>query len=137
MEGERDIAIGIDLGTTFSCVGIWDNNTVKIIPNQGSNTTPSYVAFNEEERLIGIAAKNQAGSNPKNTIYDAKRLIGRKYNDKEVMEMMKDWPFKIQPDPNEKPLICVTYKNEMKKFYAEEISAMVLSRLKEIAEEYL
>jgi L1 cell adhesion molecule like protein len=82
-------------------------------------------------------AKNQAGGNPKNTIYDAKRLIGRKYTDTEVIDDMKEWPFKVIADPNEKPMICVAYKNEMKKFYAEEISAMLLKKLKEVAEEYL
>ena len=111
-------AIGIDLGTTFSCVGAWVNDKVEIIPNdQGLNTTPSYVAFTDEERLIGDSAKNQAAKNTKNTVYGVKRLIGRKFNDQNVQNDMKDWPFKVVcSDKDEKPLIEVSYKNETKQY---------------------
>jgi len=127
------VAIGIDLGTTYSCVGIWKNDRVEIISNdQGNRTTPSYVAFNENERLIGNAAKNQASMNPTNTIYDAKRLIGRKYNDRVVQEDMKTWPYKVV-DSDGKPKFEVDYMGEQKQFYPEEISAMVLEKMKEIA----
>jgi L1 cell adhesion molecule like protein len=131
-------AIGIDLGTTYSCVGVWINDKVEIIPNdQGNNTTPSYVAFTEEERLIGDAAKNQVARNPKNTVFDAKRLIGRKFSEKQVQEDMKHWPFKVEQGAGDKPVIVVDYKGESKKFHAEEISSMVLVKMKEIAEAYL
>ena len=131
-------AIGIDLGTTYSCVGIWQNNTVEIITNeQGNRTTPSYVSFNETERLIGDAAKSQASMNPENTIFDAKRLIGRKFDDPTVQLDSKHWPFKITSDNNNKPLINVKIESKLKQFTPEEISAMVLSKMKEIAENYL
>jgi len=130
--------IGIDLGTTYSCVGVWRNEKVEIIANdQGLNTTPSYVAFTEDERLIGDAAKSQVARNPQNTVFDAKRLIGRKFSDKTVQDDMKLWPFKIESGVAEKPMICVMHKGEMKKFQAEEISSMVLTKMKEIAEAYL
>jgi len=133
-----DFAIGIDLGTTYSCVGVWQNGKVEIIANeQGNRTTPSYVAFTDTERLIGDGAKNQASANPKNTVYDAKRLIGRKYNDKTVQDDIKLWPFTVKPDTNDIPIIEVSYQNEKKTFHAEEISAMVLTKMKEIAETYL
>ena len=131
-------SIGIDLGTTYSCVGVWLNDKVEIIANdQGLNTTPSYVAFTEEERLIGDAAKNQTARNPVNTVFDAKRLIGRKFSDKTVQDDIKLWPFKVEQGPNEKPMIVVKFKGEIKKFQAEEISSMVLLKMKEIAEAYL
>lgn len=130
--------IGIDLGTTYSCVGVWKNQRVEIISNsQGNRTTPSYVAFNDSERLIGDAAKNQASLNPINTVYDAKRLIGRKFSDPIVQADIKLWPFKVVDDGTDRPQIIVTYAGEDKKFYAEEISAMVLSHMKDIAESYL
>jgi len=130
--------IGIDLGTTYSCVGVWINDKVEIIANdQGLNTTPSYVAFTEEERLIGDAAKNQVARNPQNTVFDAKRLIGRKFQDKTVQEDIKLWPFKVISGPADKPLIQVQYKGETKNFQAEEISSMVLTKMKDIAEAYL
>lgn len=138
MSANQGPAIGIDLGTTYSCVGIWENNQVTIIANdQGNRTTPSYVAFNEHERLIGDAAKNQVASNPSNTVFDAKRLIGRKYNDPVVQQDIKHWPFKVEEGPNGKPMIIVKFKGEIKKFHPEEISAMVLTKMKETAEAYL
>jgi len=131
-------AIGIDLGTTYSCVGVMKNNQVEIIANdQGNRTMPSYVAFTESERLIGEAAKNQAAMNPKNTIFDAKRLIGRNFSDKIVQDDMKLWPFKVIQGPNDKPIIEVSYMNQSKRFAPEEISSMVLTKMKETAETYL
>merc|ERR1711968_402769 len=133
-----EIAVGIDLGTTYSCVGAWKNNQVEIIANdQGTRTTPSYVAFTDSERLIGNAAKNQVSMNPANTIFDAKRLIGRKYSDPDVQADMKHWPFKVKSGTNGKPMISVTYKGEAKEFGAEEISAMVLTKMKKVAESFL
>jgi L1 cell adhesion molecule like protein len=131
-------AVGIDLGTTYSCVGVWKNDAVEIIANdQGNRTTPSYVAFTDTERLIGDAAKNQVARNPSNTVFDAKRLIGRKFSDKVVQDDMKLWPFKLESGVGEKPLICVHYMGEDKKFHAEEISSMVLNKMKETAEAFL
>ncbi|KAG5227817.1 heat shock protein [Salix suchowensis] len=131
-------AIGIDLGTTYSCVGVWQNDRVEIIANdQGNRTTPSYVAFTDTERLIGDAAKNQVAMNPQNTVFDAKRLIGRRFSDPSVQSDMKHWPFKVVPGPADKPVIVVQYKGEEKRFSAEEISSMVLTKMKEIAEAYL
>jgi heat shock protein 1/8 len=133
-------AIGLDVGTTMSCVGIWQNDRVEIISNeQGNRITPSYVAFSstDSERLIGDAAKNQMMLDPCNTVFDAKRLIGRKYSEKTVQDDMKHWPFKVIQGSNDKPLIQVTWKNEVKTFSAEEISAMVITKLKQIAEDYL
>lgn len=131
-------AIGIDLGTTYSCVGVWQNERVEIIANdQGNRTTPSYVAFTDAERLIGDAAKNQTAKNPANTIFDAKRLIGRKFSDPVVQKDLKHWPFKVESGAQEKPVICVKYKGETKKFHPEEISSMVLTKMRETAESYL
>ncbi|KAG8495954.1 hypothetical protein CXB51_007571 [Gossypium anomalum] len=131
-------AIGIDLGTTYSCVGVWQNDRVEIIANdQGNRTTPSYVAFTDTERLIGDAAKNQVAMNPSNTVFDAKRLIGRRFSDPSVQSDMKHWPFKVIAGPGDKPMIVVTYKGEEKQFAAEEISSMVLIKMKEVAEAYL
>lgn len=130
--------MGIDLGTTYSCVGVWQNNRVEIIANdQGNRTTPSYVAFSGSERLIGDAAKNQCALNPTNTVFDAKRLIGRKINDSSVQNDMKHWPFTVTGDNNDKPLINVEYNGEKKTFKPEEISAMVLQKMKQIADSYL
>ena len=130
--------IGIDLGTTYSCVGVWKDNNVDIIANdQGSRTTPSYVAFTENERLIGPAAKNQAAKNPENTVFDAKRLIGRKFNDSTVQSDLKHLSYNVISSKDNKPLIKVMYKNEEKEFQPEEISSMVLTKMKEIAEAYL
>nr|XP_016508281.1 PREDICTED: heat shock 70 kDa protein-like [Nicotiana tabacum] len=131
-------AIGIDLGTTYSCVGVWLNDRVEIIPNdQGNRTTPSYVAFTDTERLIGDAAKNQVAMNPHNTVFDAKRLIGRRFTDPSVQSDMKLWPFKVISGAGEKPMIEVSYKGEKKQFSAEEISSMVLNKMKETAENFL
>lgn len=131
-------AIGIDLGTTYSCVGVWVNDRVEIIANdQGNRTTPSYVSFTETERLIGDASKNQAARNPINTVFDAKRLIGRKFNDPVVQKDIKLWPFKVEGGPDGKPLITVKFKGETKKFHPEEISSMVLIKMKETAESFL
>ena len=131
-------AIGIDLGTTYSCVGVWMNDKVEIIANdQGNRTTPSYVAFTETERLIGDAAKNQVARNPVNTVFDAKRLIRRKYNDSIVQKDCKLWPFKVECGHEDKPMIVVKFKGENKKFHPEEISSMVLVKMKEIAESFL
>ncbi|KAG1495626.1 hypothetical protein G6F47_008964 [Rhizopus delemar] len=130
-------SVGIDLGTTYSCVGVWQNDRVEIIANdQGNRTTPSYVGFTDSERLIGDAAKNQVAMNPYNTVFDAKRLIGRRFNDAEVQADMKHWPFKVI-DKESKPVIQVEYKGEAKTFTPEEISAMILGKMKETAEAYL
>jgi len=130
-------SIGIDLGTTYSCVGVWQNDRVEIIPNdQGNRTTPSFVAFTDSERLIGDAAKNQAAMNPTNTVFDAKRLIGRRFTDSEVQSDMKHWPFKVI-EKSGKPYIQVQFKGETKDFTAEEISSMVLTKMKDTAEAYL
>jgi len=131
-------SVGIDLGTTYSCVGVWQNDRVEIIANdQGNRTTPSYVAFNETERLIGDAAKSQAAMNASNTVFDAKRLIGRKFTDPGVQSDLKHWPFKVVSGTGGTPIIEVEYKGEKKQFKAEEISSMVLGKMKEIAEAYL
>ena len=131
-------SVGIDLGTTYSCVGVWQNDRVEIIANdQGNRTTPSYVAFTETERLIGDAAKSQAAMNASNTVFDAKRLIGRKFSDAGVQTDMKHWPFTVKPGTGGTPIIEVEYKGETKQFKAEEISSMVLVKMKEIAEAYL
>jgi len=131
-------SVGIDLGTTYSCVGVWQNDRVEIIANdQGNRTTPSYVAFTETERLIGDAAKSQAAMNAVNTVFDAKRLIGRTFTDAGVQADMKHWPFKVVSGPGGTPIIEVEYKGETKQFKAEEISSMVLTKMKEIAEAYL
>ena len=132
------VAVGIDLGTTYSCVGCWKNNTVEIIANDmGNRTTPSYVAFTDSERLIGNAAKNQVSMNPKNTIFDAKRLIGRKFSETSVQSDMKHWPFEVISGPSEKPLFRVESKGQTKTFSSEEISSMILGKMKLIAENYL
>ncbi|KAJ3129650.1 ATPase with role in protein import into the ER [Nowakowskiella sp. JEL0407] len=136
-DGIKGPVIGIDLGTTYSCVGVYRNGKVEIIANdQGHRITPSYVAFTDEERLVGDAAKNQAPMNPYNTIFDAKRLIGRRFKEKDVQADMKHFPFKVI-DKDSKPLIQVKVKGEDKVFTPEEISAFVLQKMKEIAESFL
>ena len=133
----KKTTIGIDLGTTYSCVGVFQHGKVEIIANdQGNRTTPSYVAFTDTERLIGDGAKNQVAMNPCNTIFDAKRLIGRDFSDPTVQADMKHWPFKVD-NYRGKPKLHVEYKSEEKSFTPEEISAMVLTKMKETAESYL
>jgi heat shock protein 1/8 len=139
MSKEDTVGIGIDLGTTTSCVAVWIGDRVEVIPDYqtGSRIIPSYVTFTDEEKLVGDASKNVSTMYPKSTLYDIKRLIGRKYDDEYVQKDKKLWTFDVQGDENNKPVIEVEYKNEKKKLYPEEISAMVLARLKETAEAYL
>ena len=137
MSQNKNVAIGIDLGTTYSCVGIYQNGKVEIISNdQGDRTTPSFVSFTDTERLIGVAAKNALTSNPNNTVYDAKRMIGRNFDDEKLQEDMKHFSFNVI-NKNNKPKISVSFKNELKEFTPEEISAMVLTKMKQTAEDYL
>jgi len=137
MAAAKKTAVGIDLGTTYSCVGVFQHGKVEIIANdQGNRTTPSYVAFTDTERLIGDPAKNQVAINPQNTIFDAKRLIGRKFEDSTVQADMKHWPFEVT-NSGGLPKLKVEYKNEEKTFTPEEISSMVLTKMKETAEAYL
>ena len=131
------VAIGIDLGTTYSCVGWWKDNRCEIIANdQGNRTTPSYVAFTESERLIGDGAKNQASMNPANTIYEAKRLIGRSFDDPTIQQDQKTLSYEIV-EKDKKPYIKASYKNKDKVFSPEEISAMILGQMKSVAESYI
>ncbi|KAF4006952.1 Hsp70 family protein [Saccharomyces cerevisiae] len=132
-EGVFQGAIGIDLGTTYSCVATYESSVEIIANEQGNRVTPSFVAFTPEERLIGDAAKNQAALNPRNTVFDAKRLIGRRFDDESVQKDMKTWPFKVI-DVDGNPVIEVQYLEETKTFSPQEISAMVLTKMKEIAE---
>jgi L1 cell adhesion molecule like protein len=139
MTNNEDIAAGFDIGTTTSCAAIWINDRVEIIPDTqtGSRIIPSYVSFSEDEKLVGESAKNQSTMNPKNTVYETKRLIGRKFSDQVVQDDLKLWSFLVDGDKNDKPLIQVKYKNENKSFHPEEISAMVIQRLKETTESFL
>lgn len=132
-------AVGIDLGTTYSCVGIYKNEAVEIIPNDiGERTTPSYVSFSKVERLVGQAAKNQSARNPTNTVFDAKRLIGRKFDDPVVQADIKLWPFTVVKEASgDRPVIEVKFKEKKRQFFAEEISSMVLGKMKETATNYL
>ncbi|KAL3672216.1 70-kilodalton heat shock protein [Phytophthora oleae] len=131
-------SVGIDLGTTYSCVGVWQNDRVEIIANdQGNRTTPSYVAFTDTERLIGDAAMNQVAMNAHNTVFDVKRLIGRKFTDPEVQSDIKHWPFKLVRSPENKPLVMVQFKGEKRTFQPEEISSMVLVKMREVAEAFI
>mmetsp|Transcript_54693 Transcript_54693/g.127944 ORF Transcript_54693/g.127944 Transcript_54693/m.127944 type:complete len:664 (-) Transcript_54693:39-2030(-) len=139
-DAKKVYSIGIDLGTTYSCVGIYKDGEVQIIANdQGNRTTPSYVAWTEDERLMGDAAKNQVSSNPTNTVFDAKRLIGRKFADPIVQADIKLWPFTVVSDgsADDKPIIEVWYQNVKKRFHPEEVSSMVLTKMKQTAEAYL
>ena len=139
MGKEDEVAIGIDLGTTTSCVGVWINDRVEIIPDlqTGSRIIPSYVTFTDDEKLVGDSAKSSSTMFPKSTLYDIKRLIGKKYDDSTVQEDIKLWSFDVKGDSNNKPIINIDYKGEKKDFHPEEVSAMVLQRLKETAEAYL
>jgi L1 cell adhesion molecule like protein len=139
MSKEDNIGIGIDLGTTTSCVAVWIGDRVEVIPDHqtGSRIIPSYVSFTNEEKLVGDAAKNISTMYPKSTLYDIKRLIGRKYDDSYVQADKKLWSFDISADTNNKPVINVDFKGEQKTFCPEEVSAMVLTRLKETAEAFL
>jgi len=140
MAKSSDICIGIDLGTTYSCVGYWNdaNNRVEIIPNDmGNMTTPSVVSFSSEELLVGDAAKSQASSNPQNTIYEVKRLMGRKFSDKLVQDDLKQYLYTVVRSDDDRPMIEVEYKGETKRFYPEQISAYILGYMKRIAEQYL
>jgi len=131
-------AIGIDLGTTYSCVGFYKNGTVEIISNEhGNRTIPSYVSFTDESRYVGEDAKNMSSQNPLNTIYDAKRLIGRKFSESIVQSDCKQFPFKVKSGLNDSPQIEVEYLGELKEFYPEQISAMILEKIKLQAEAYL
>ncbi|ESW11213.1 hypothetical protein PHAVU_008G011400 [Phaseolus vulgaris] len=139
-EQKKEWAVGIDLGTTYSCVAVWleEQCRVEIIHNdQGNRTTPSCVAFKENQRLIGDAAKDQAARNPTNTVFDVKRLIGRRYSDPIIQDDLKLWPFKVIADSDDKPMIAVSYKGQEKHISAEEISSMILTKMREIAEAYL
>ena len=130
--------IGIDLGTTYSCVGVFKNDRVEIIANSsGNRTTPSIVAFTDKERLVGESAKNQIATNPRNTIFDAKRLIGRRFSEDVVQNDMKLWPFKVVQKEGDKPYFEVQYRGETKQFAPEEISAMVLEEMKQTAEAFM
>ncbi|GJV72117.1 putative heat shock protein 70 family protein [Tanacetum coccineum] len=136
----KEIAIGIDLGTTYSCVAVWfdQHNRVEIIPNeQGNNVTPSCVACNETELLVGESAKNQITRNPTNTVFDVKRLIGSRFSDSRLHENIQSWPFKVIEGSGDKPLIVLEHNGENKEFSAEEISSMILKSLKEAAEAYI
>ncbi|XP_022008723.1 heat shock cognate 70 kDa protein-like [Helianthus annuus] len=139
MEGRvnQSWAIGIDLGTMYSCIGVWKHDRVEIPNEQGNRTTPSSVAFVDDQRLIGDGAKNQETTNPANTIFDAKRLIGRRFSDSKVQGDIKLWPSKVIEGPDDTPQIAVSYKGREKEFSAEEISSMILGKMKETAEAYV
>jgi len=131
-------SIGIDLGTTFSCIGVWQNGKVEIIPNEmGERITPSYVSFLGYDKYIGEGGKSLVVKNPENTIFDSKRLIGRNFSDPIVQKDMKSWPFKIKEDHKNRPKIVVNYQDRIQEFFPEQISAMILSKLKTYASEFL
>ena len=135
---KKTASCGIDLGTTHCCIATWNKNRIEIISNNtGDRKTPSYVSFSDTERLVGRAALNQASRNAENTIFDAKRLIGRKFDDPIVEADMKLWPFKVVQESQARPAIQVTYKGKKKTLFAEEISSMVLLHMREIAEQYM
>jgi L1 cell adhesion molecule like protein len=136
MKSGASPAVGLDLGTTYSCVSVWRNGKPEVIANdQGNRTTPSYVAFTDDERLIGESAKNQAARNPANTVFDVKRLIGRQWGDAEVKEDKKAWPFKVIQGPGGAPFVEVSFKGETEVFAPEQISAFIVSKMKDVAEQ--
>lgn len=138
MDNHTSTAIGIDLGTTNSCVAVWKNGQIQIAPSEmGTRTTPSVVSFTDSERIIGVAAKKRMRSNYQNTVYDTKRLIGHAFKDNEVQSDLKMWPFKVTESVEGKPVINVTYKKEPKVFSPEQISAMILEKMKKQAEAFL
>lgn len=123
-----EYAIGIDLGTTYSCIGVWKDDKVEIINNfEGKPTTPSYVAFTKDHQKVGQGAVNQAHRNAENTVFDAKRLIGRKFSDRDVQEDMKKWSFSVTQGAGDKPLIAVNYKGQVQQYHAEQISGFILT----------
>ncbi|KAK3151200.1 hypothetical protein QOZ80_3AG0242950 [Eleusine coracana subsp. coracana] len=131
-------AVGIDLGTTYSCVAVWRDDRGEVIPNdQGNRLTPSCVAFTNTERLVGEAAENQAGQNPANTIFEVKRLMGRRFTDESVQEDIELWPFKVVAGRDDRPMIVVQNEGQSRQFTPEEISAAVLTKMEETAEVYL
>lgn len=135
---KNNISIGIDLGTTYSCVAIYRNENVEIIANEhGNRTTPSFISFTDDERYVGEDAKRLIGQNPENTIYDVKRLIGRKYSDMTVQSDKKNFSFMVSRGDNDKPIIEVTDMGENKRYQPEELSAMILTKMKDIAEKYI
>ena len=138
MVASSKYVIGIDLATCMSMVAVWKDGKVDIIASEsGNRTVPSYVSFTDEERIVGEAAKSMSATNPRNTVFDAKRLIGRTFDDPIVQRDVANWPFKVVNDGNGRPKICVDFKGETKQYYPEEISAMVLQKLKAMAESYL
>jgi L1 cell adhesion molecule like protein len=138
MDTEYQGQIGIDLGTTYSCVGVWDVDHVEIIPNQeGSKTTPSWVAFTDSEVLVGDSAKLQASQNPENTVFDVKRLMGKHFSDDTVQEDVEHFPFEVVGDRNDIPTINVMHKGKQRSFKPEQISAFVLEKMRKVAEDYL
>lgn len=136
---EIEPVVGIDLGTTYSCVAIYKKNgEVEIIPNEnGNRITPSYVSFTDDDRFIGEHAKNNSGQNPRNTVYDTKRLMGKKFNDSTVQSELKHLSYKVIADSDDKPLIQVDYLKETKTFHPEEIAAMILTKMKDVASKHL
>ena len=138
MDNSTSTAIGIDLGTTNSCVAVWKNGQIQIAPSEmGTRTTPSVVSFTDSERIIGVAAKKRMRSNYQNTVYDTKRLIGHAFKDNEIQNDMKMWPFKVTESVEGKPVINVTYKKEKKTFSPEQVSAMILEQMKKQAEAFI
>ena len=134
----RGAAIGIDLGTTYSCVGVYRDGAVHILPDEdGNRTQPSYVAYTATERLVGVSAKRQAHLNPTNTIFDSKRLIGRRFDDPATQSDLAGWPFSVVASPSNTPLIMCTHRGTVRTFQPEEVAATILTRMKQIAQHNL